>query len=125
MIKRQRDIKMTINVRKMRFRKLGSFRGQHSFWMELGGFARVAIADQSIMGREGFMYQPQHADHGLLFVDFHSIKVTDGRYDLQESRSPGPSQQRIWGLPVVDIKGDKFTTLLVKEEYDWFMLNFG
>jgi hypothetical protein len=116
---------MTINVRKMRFRKLAAFAGQHNFWMELGGFARVAIADQSVMGREGFMYQPQHADHGLLFVDFNSIKAKDGRYDLPQSTSPGISQQKIWGLPVVDIQGEKFTTLLVREEYDWFMLNFG
>ncbi len=116
---------MTINVRKMRFRKLAAFRGQHNFWMELGGLARVAIADQSIMGRGGFLYQPQHADHGLLFVDFPSIKVVDYKYELQESRSPGVSQQKIWALPVVDLKGDKFTTMLVREEYDWFMLNFG
>jgi hypothetical protein len=114
-----------MDIMKMRFRKMASFTGQHSFWMELGGFARVAIADQSIMGRAGFMYQPQHADEGLLFVDFHSIKVKDGRYDLPESRSPGVSQQRVWGLPVVDPDGGKFTVVLVKEEYDWFMLNFG
>jgi hypothetical protein len=115
---------MKTKIEKMRFRKLGSFRGQHSFWMELGGLARVAIADQSIMGRGGFMFQPQHADEGLLFVDFHSIKVSDGRYDLHESRSPG-TQMRVWGLPVVDPDGNKFTVVLVKEEYDWFMMNFG
>jgi hypothetical protein len=115
---------MTLDVRKMRFRKMAAFTGQHSFWMELGGFARVAIADQSIMGRQGFMYQPQFADEGLLFVDFHSIKAKDGRYDLPESLSPG-TQMRVWGLPVVDPEGEKFTVVLVKEEYDWFMLNFG
>lgn len=115
---------MTINVKKMRFRKMASFTGQHSFWMELGGFARVAIADQSIMGRHGFMYQPQFADEGLLFVDFHSIKIVNHRYEMKESKSP-ETQRRVWGLPVVDVNGEKFTVVLVKEEYDWFMLNFG
>jgi len=106
-------------LKNMHFRKLISFRGQHSFWMELGGFARVAIADQSIMGRDGFMFQPQYADEGLLFVDFHTI--AEQKYKLVESKSPSASQQPIWALPVVDIDGGKFTVILVKEEYDWFM----
>ena len=108
-----------MDITKMYFRKLNQFRGQHSFWMELGGFARVAIADQSIMGREGFMYQPQHADHGLLFVDFHTL--AENKYVMKESTSPGVSQQPIWALPVLDKHGEKFTAILVKEEYDWFM----
>jgi hypothetical protein len=111
-----------MDVTKMFFRKMESFRGQHSFWMELGGFARIAIADQSVMGREGYMYQPQHADHGLLFVDFHTI--AEQKYELKESTSPG-SQRPIWALPVIDIDGEKFTTILVKEEYDWFMSQWG
>jgi hypothetical protein len=115
---------MDTKIKTMRFRKMVSFTGQHNFWMELGGYARVAIADQSVMGRGGFMYQPQFADEGLLFVDFHSIKIVKNRYELVESRSPA-SQQRVWGLPVVDPDGEKFTVVLVKEEYDWFMLNFG
>jgi len=115
---------MDIAIQKMRFRKMMSFVGQHSFWMELGGFARVAIADQSIMGREGYMYQPQYADEGLLFVDFHSIKKADNKYILTESKSPY-SQQKVWGLPVVDIHGGKFVVILVESEYKWFMKNFG
>jgi hypothetical protein len=113
-----RDIKM--DIKKMRFRKLVSFTGQHSFWMELGGFARVAIADQSIMGREGYMYQPQHADHGLLFVDFHTLG--ENKYDMPKNTL---NSRSTYGLPVIDIHGKKFTVILIEEEYNWFMENFG
>ena len=111
---------MDIDLKKMRFRKLQSFKGQHSFWMELGGYARVAIADQSIMGRDGFMYQPQFADHGLLFVDFHTLG--DNKYQMPCNTL---SETPTYGLPVVDVNGKKFTTILTKVEYDWFMKKFG
>ena len=108
----------------MHFRKMISFAGQHSFWMELGGFARVVIADQSIMGREGFMYQPQHADDGLLFVDFHTL--AENKYVMQESVQYGNNgDYKIYALPVMDEHGSKSATLLTKGEHEWFMNEWG
>jgi len=120
MLTLNKDIKMAINVTKMHFRHMKSFKGQHSFWMELGGFARVAIADQSIMGREGFMFQPQHADHGLLFVDFHTL--AEKKYAMPCNTM---GSFHVYALPVIDTDGEKFVTILTKPEYNWFMDQWG
>jgi len=113
-----------MDITKMHFRKMKSFKGQHNFWMELGGFARVAIADQSVMGRDGFMFQPQDADHGLLFVDFHTL--AENKYKMKESHQYGSSgDYAVYGLPVIDANGKKYTTILIQSEYDWFMEQWG
>ena len=107
----------------MRFKKIKSFEGQHSFWYELRGLHRVAIADQSIVRRDGSFYPPDQADNGLLFVDFELIN--EKNYVLHRGTSPGDSQMPIWSLPVVDKDGNKFNTIIIKSEYVWFMSYFG
>jgi len=109
-------------IKNMRFRKITSFKGQHSFWRELGGYGRIAVADQSIIDREGGFYQPQHQDEGLLLVDFHTL--VENEYKMVKSQAP-ESLADIYGLPVVDKLGDKYTIVLVKEEHEWFMRYFG
>jgi len=114
---------MDKTIQKMRFRKIKSFSGQHNFWLELGGLARIAIADQSVVCRDGSLYQPQWADHKLLFIDFQTI--VDNDWELKESTSSGFPKYVIWGLPVVEMNGDKFTIILIEEEYNWFIKYFG
>ena len=113
---------MTKEYNKLRFRMIASIPGQHSFWMELGGYARIAIADQSIVKEDGSYYQPQHADNGLLFVDFHKIAEQD--WELRECRL-SPASDLCWYLPIVDVDGRQSSVLIDRKEYDWFMKEFG
>ena len=112
------DIK---DIDNLKFKRIKSFVGQHSFWDELGGYHRVAIADQSIIRRDNTFYQPQFADEGLLLVNFHAL--VESNYVMKEGKGP-ETEQPIWHLPVVDKDGQKFQLILVKEEYDWFMEYF-
>ena len=112
------DTVLSARFNRITFEMMKHFSGQHSFWIERGGYARVAVADQSIIDRDGNFAQPQTADHGLLFVDFHTI--AEKKYELEEHRIT-PCSDKCWLLPVVDKDGKKFSTLIDKREYKWFM----
>ncbi len=106
-------------VDKMKFRMIKSIAGQHSFWEELGGMNRIAIADQSIIRRDGSFIQPQFADNGLLLIDFHTL--CDNKYVMPCNTL---SERATYAFPVVDRFGSKYTIILIQSEYDWFMEKF-
>jgi hypothetical protein len=112
---------MQVDTEIRKFRLIKAFTGDHNFWEELGGYNRIAIADQSVVRRDGSFYSPDQADNGLLFVDFHTI--CEKKYVLEYTKTPLKSIG--YYLPVVDVYGEKFTTLLSKREHDWFMEKFG
>ena len=106
-------------VNKMKFRMIKSIFGQHSFWEELGGMNRIAIADQSIIRRDDSFIQPQFSDNGLLLIDFHAL--CDSKYVMKCNTL---SEKPTYAFPVVDRFGSPYSIIFTKEEHDWFMEKF-
>ena len=106
-------------VNKMKFRLIKSIAGEHSFWEELGGLNRIAIADQSIVRRDGSFIQPQFSDNGLLLINFHAL--CDSKYVMPCNTL---NEKPTYAFPVVDRFGSPYTIIFTKPEHDWFMKKF-
>ena len=83
---------------------------------------RIAIADQSCIGRYGDVLPPTCQDDkscGVLYIDFDNIDDWDLPFKID-----GLTGKKIYSLPLITANGEEYSTLILQAELDFLKRYF-
>jgi hypothetical protein len=101
-----------------------SFHNGHIYYREQYT-NKIAIGDQSCIDRENNILPPtasdDHPSTGVCYIDFDRVAL---RWELAYKKDPEVAGRKIYQLPLIGERGQKFSSPISETERQWLIKYF-